>query len=207
MRYSPEAMLCLTRTTDAAWVDHAIDRLDELLIDHAHCEIKAATNALSLASRAPDGAMAEQLAALAEEEVRHFRQVLDELGRRGLKLGLPPVDTYAAELRAIAHRTRPAGRSPRETLLDRLLIGALIEARSCERFKLLADALRGRGEPALADFYDELFSSEARHYRVLYDLASAAIGDEDKARSRLAELADAEGELNARLGAGAAVHG
>lgn len=200
-------MLCLVRATDPEWVHVALTHLDELLIDHAHCEIKAATNALSLASRATDRVMAEQLAALAEEEVKHFRQVLDELGRRGLRLGMPPTDTYAAELRAIAHRTRPGGRSPQQTLLDRLLIGALIEARSCERFRLLADALAARGEPALAAFYEELFSSEARHYRVLYDLAVEAVGDEAIARERLAELAHEEGALNARLGAGAMVHG
>lgn len=200
-------MLCLVKATDPAWVDVALGRLDELLIDHAHCEIKAATNALSLAARATDGAMAAQLAELAEEEVRHFRQVLDELGRRGLRLGMPTPDTYASELRAIAHKTRPGGRSPREALLDRLLIGALIEARSCERFRLLADALRARGEVTLADFYDDLFTSEARHYRVLYDLATAAVGDEPATRSRLAELATHEADLNARLGAGATVHG
>jgi tRNA-(ms[2]io[6]A)-hydroxylase len=200
-------MLCLVQATAPSWVEAALQNLDALLIDHAHCEIKAATNALSLASRATDRKMAEQLAALAEEEVQHFRQVLDELGRRGLRLGLPPADTYAAELRAIAHRTRSGGRSPRETLLDRFLIGALIEARSCERFRLLADALRERGEGKLADFYDELFTCEARHYRVLYDLAVDAIGSEELARERLAELAREEGALNARLGGEASVHG
>jgi tRNA-(ms[2]io[6]A)-hydroxylase len=202
-----EAMLCLVKETDPAWVRVALENLDALLIDHAHCEIKAATNALSLASRATDSRMAGQLAALAEEEVQHFRQVLDELGRRGLRLGLPPPDTYAAELRAIAHRTRPGGRSPRETLLDRFLIGALIEARSCERFRLLADALAARGEAPLAAFYEDLFASEARHYRTLYDLAVDAIGDEERARDRLAELAREEAILNDRLGGEAAVHG
>ncbi|MCS6899755.1 MAG: tRNA isopentenyl-2-thiomethyl-A-37 hydroxylase MiaE [Myxococcales bacterium] len=200
-------MLCLVKATDPVWVEVALNNLDALLIDHAHCEIKAATNALSLASRAIDGRMAEQLAALAEEEVRHFRQVLDELGRRGLRLGMPLPDTYAAELRTIAHRTRPTGRSPRETLLDRLLIGALIEARSCERFRLLADALAVRGERTLATFYEDLFASEARHYRTLYDLAVEAIGNEERTRERLAELAWEEARLNARLGVEAAVHG
>lgn len=200
-------MLCLTRSTDPAWVERALERLDAILIDHAHCEIKAAANALSLSSRALDADMAGELAALAEEEVKHFRQVLAELSRRGLSLGLPPGDHYAAELRNIAHRTRREGRSNRETLLDRLLIGALIEARSCERFRLLADALKGRGEGELAAFYDELFASEARHYRVLFDLAVKAIGDEGKAKARLSELAAAEGELNARLGQEAQIHG
>lgn len=200
-------MLCLAQATDPRWVEVALGDLDAVLVDHAHCEIKAATNALSLASRAPDSAMAEALAALAEEEVRHFRQVLEELSRRGLSLGLPPQDAYAAELRAIAHRTRPGGRSQRETLLDRLLIGALIEARSCERFRLLADALKARGEAKLAEFYEELFASEARHYRTLLDLSVAAMGDEALVRRRLTELAHEEGILNAKLGGGASIHG
>lgn len=200
-------MLCLVKATDPAWVEVAMKDLNALLIDHAHCEIKAATNALSLASRATNSTMAEQLAALAEEEVQHFRQVLEELGRRRLPLGLPPPDTYASELRAIAHKTRPSGRNQHETLMDRFLIGALIEARSCERFRLLVDALTARGETNLAAFYDNLFASEARHYRVLYDLAVEAIGSEEKARARLAELAIHEGELNARLGAEGTVHG
>lgn len=152
--------------------------------------------------------MAEALAALAEEEVRHFRRVLEELSRRGLSLGLPPPDPYAAELRAIAHRTRPGGRSPAETLLDCLLVGALIEARSCERFRLLSDALGARGEAVLSGFYDELFASEARHYRTLFDLAvGAAGGDEPSVRRRLAELAAEEGALCRRLGQGASIHG
>lgn len=201
-------MLCLTRRTPAAWVEVALADLDAVLIDHAHCEIKAANNALSLAARVADAGVAQQLAALAEEEVRHFRQVLDELARRGLRLGLPPPDRYAAELRAICHRTKPGGRSQHETLVDRLLVGALIEARSCERFRLLADALKDRGEAELAAFYDDLFASEARHYRQLFDLAiGAAGGDEAKVRARLDALAIEEGKLNDSLGQEATIHG
>lgn len=200
-------MLCLTTSTDPAWVEVALGDLDAVLVDHAHCEIKAAMNALSLASRVPDD-MAAALGELAEEEVKHFREVLAELGRRGLSLGLPPQDHYASELRTLAHKTAPAGRSPEQTLLDRLLIAALIEARSCERFKLLADALRGSGRAELAAFYDELFASEARHYRVLFDLATRVLrGDEERVRARLAVLAEAEGALAGRLGRTAAIHG
>jgi tRNA 2-(methylsulfanyl)-N6-isopentenyladenosine37 hydroxylase len=201
-------MLCLIRRTPAAWVEVALGDLDAVLVDHAHCEIKAANNALSLAARAADARVAQQLAALAEEEVKHFRQVLDELARRGLTLGLPPPDRYAAQLRTICHRTRPGGRSQHETLVDRLLVGALIEARSCERFRLLSDALTARGEAALGAFYDDLFASEARHYRTLLDLAiDAAGGDEQTVRARLDELAVHEGELNEALGKDASIHG
>ena len=201
-------MLCLTRATDPSWVHVAVENLDAVLVDHAHCEIKAATNALSLASRATGPAMAQSLADLAAEEVAHFREVLAHLAARGLSLGLPAPDRYAAELRAAAHRTRPAGRSPTDTLVDRLLVAALIETRSCERFRLLADELRRRGLESLAGFYEELFACEARHYRTLFDLAaSARLGDEVSVKARLAELAGEEAAICARLGEAAAVHG
>ncbi len=200
-------MLCLTTPTREAWLDAALADLDAVLIDHAHCEIKAATNALSLASRVPTS-MAPRLAELAEEEVRHFREVLDVLAARGLSLGMPAEDAYAKGLRAIAHRTAPSGRSPTETLVDRLLVAALVEARSCERFKLLASALAARGEAELSAFYDDLFASEARHYRVLVDLAIEALGgDEQRVRARLDALAVEEGMMVAGLSDLAAVHG
>ncbi len=200
-------MLCLTQATPPAWVETALGDLDAVLVDHAHCELKAAQNALSLVPRALSRAMTDELLALADEEMRHVRRVLDELDRRGLRLGTPPPDPYAAELRALAHRSRPGGRDARQGLLDRLLVAALIEARSCERFRLLADGLRGAGHADLSSFYEELFEAEARHYRVFTDLAAEAAGDPALARARLGELARAEGELCAKLGAAAAVHG
>ena len=200
-------MLCLTSPTRAAWIEAALADLDAVLIDHAHCEIKAATNALSLAARVPPS-MAPALGALAEEEVRHFREVLDLLVARGLSLGLPSEDHYAKELRAIAHRTAPDGRSPEQTLLDRLLVAALVEARSCERFKVLAEALTRRGAAELAAFYDGLFAAEARHYRTLVDMAIDLVGgDEARVRRRLSVLADEEGKLVERLSDSAAIHG
>ena len=198
-------MLCLTRPTDPRWAHVALADLDAVLADHAHCEMKAASNALSLATREPASpSVARALVALAEEELQHFRAVLDLLELRGIALGKPDVDVYAAELRRIANET---GKKTKEgSLIDRLLVGALIEARSCERFRLLADALAARGD-ALASFYDDLFASEARHYRTLVDLAALVAGEEAEVRARLAELARAEGELTARLGVRASIHG
>src|SRR4051812_27139748 len=178
--------------------------------------MKAASNALSLAARwsghrpaqpgaAPQPGVVRALVELAEEELAHFRRVLDELERRGIRLGPPPVDPYAERLRRAAGATR-SGRDGVDPLVDRLLVGALIEARSCERFRLLADALARRGD-ALAAFYEELFASEARHYRTLLDLAGAAAGDEAAVRARLDELARAEGDVVAELGALPAIHG
>lgn len=198
-------MLCLTHATDPTWVKVALADLDRVLIDHAHCELKAAANAMSLVTRAGDRPkVARALLDLAEEELRHFRAVYERLERRSLSLGPPPVDAYAAELRKLAvARNRPAQNS----LVDRLLIGALIEARSCERFRLLAEALREHPEAELGAFYDELFAAEARHYRVFIDLAIEVSGDEAGVRARLAELAEAEGRLSQAAGLEPSVHG
>lgn len=200
-------MLCLIHPTDPRWADVALANLPLLLQDHAHCEMKAASNALSLAARFPEYSnVARELALLAEEELRHFRAVLEELTRRGLTLGKPETDVYATELRKLARVGRYG--APEDPLVDRLLVAAIIEARSCERFKLVIDALRVRGdEPALASFYEELFASEARHYRTFVDLAESVKGDHSVVRQRLDSMARAEGELVRRLGLGPTMHG
>jgi tRNA-(ms[2]io[6]A)-hydroxylase len=198
-------MLCLTSPTDPRWATLAVADLPSLLSDHAHCEMKAASNALSLAARWPSyPSLVRGLAELAEEELRHFRAVLAELERRGIALGKPETDVYAAELRKAA--SRRSSHAASAALVDRLLVGALIEARSCERFRLLERALRASGEIALADFYDELFAAEARHYTTFVDLA-LEVAPEDEVRPRLAALAKAEGELVQRLGVSPTMHG
>lgn len=201
------AVLCLTHPTDPRWADVALANLPLLLQDHAHCEMKAASNALSLAARFPEYTdVARELALLAEEELRHFRAVLEELTRRGLTLGKPETDVYASELRKLARVGRYG--APEDPLVDRLLVAAIIEARSCERFKLVIDALRVRGdEPALVSFYEELFASEARHYRTFVELAESVKGDHAVVRQRLDGMARAEGELVLRLGIGPTMHG
>jgi tRNA-(ms[2]io[6]A)-hydroxylase len=206
-------MLCLTRPTDPAWVDNAVRHLDRVLADHAHCEMKAASNAMALAVRAAHlPGVVRQLVALAEEELRHFRQVLDELDRRGLSLGPPPVDPYAVTLRKLATSSADRRADRREghasALVDRLLVASLIEARSCERFRLLAEALRERGPDDLRAFYEELLAAEARHFRTFVDLACEVNGgDEGRVRERLRELARLEGDLCAELASEPTVHG
>ncbi len=198
-------MLCLTHPTDPRWAAIAIADLRATLADHAHCEMKAASNAISLATRWPATTeVSRALAAVAEEELRHFRDVLAILEARAVPLGRPETDAYAADLRRVANEG--GDKTPAGSLADRLLVGALIEARSCERFRLLADALAARGD-ALASFYDDLFACEARHYTTMVDLAAAVRGDEGVVRARLAELACAEGAIAARLGVRAAIHG
>ncbi len=198
-------MLCLTHPTDPRWAAVALADFDVVLADHAHCEMKAASNAISLATRWPaKAAVARALTAVAEEELRHFREVLAVLERRGVALGRPETDAYAADLRRAAQIT--SDKTPHGSLADRLLVGALIEARSCERFRLLADALAARGDP-LASFYEDLFACEARHYTTMVDLASQVHGDADKVRERLAALARVEGDIVARLGTHPTIHG
>lgn len=202
-------MLGLKTETDAAWAEEAMRDLGQVLVDHAHCEMKAASNALSLAARHPDiPAIVRALTALAREEIDHFQRVLTLLEQRGLPLGSPPVDAYAAALRRAA---AAESRGPRlGALVDRLLVGALIEARSCERFKLLADALERAGEREVSAFYTELLAAEARHYREFVDLAVIAASETDTGSAprptradviaRLEILAEREGAIVRDLG-------
>jgi tRNA-(ms[2]io[6]A)-hydroxylase len=206
-------MLCLKVPTDSAWAEEALRDVDAVLVDHAHCEMKAASNALSLAARHPgDPERVRALTDLAREEIDHFQRVLAVLVARGVTLGPPPVDPYAADLR------RAAGELPRDggergPLVDRLLVGALIEARSCERFKLLAEAAsRDPAHAELRAFWDELLAAEARHYRAFVDLAARAAGDRAAALARLDRIAEAEARIVlglAREGGAsrAAIHG
>ena len=199
-------MLCLTTSTDARWAERAADNLPILLSDHAHCEMKAASNALSLAARIPQlPKVARVLVALAKEELDHYDAVLAELERREVALPPPGIDDYAVELRKA---TRRQGKPTFEAaLLDRFLIAALIEARSCERLGMLSKTLQARGDGRLATFYDELFVSEARHYTTFVELATDIFGDEPKVRSRLTEIASSEGKIAAKLGVHPTVHG
>jgi tRNA-(ms[2]io[6]A)-hydroxylase len=191
-------MFCLRVTTDPAWAREAVKDLDAVLVDHAHCEMKAATNALSLVVRHPDDfRLVQALTALAREELDHFARVALFIEKRGLRLGAPPVDDYAAALRRAQTRL-PASSLP--LVVDRLLFSALIEARSCERFKLLIEVLPQDTPAELRAFYEELFACEARHYRQYVDLAVLAVGIEGaKGRAdveaRLELLAEAEANI------------
>ncbi|HEY1959855.1 MAG TPA: tRNA isopentenyl-2-thiomethyl-A-37 hydroxylase MiaE [Polyangiaceae bacterium] len=197
-------MLGLLAPTDARWADAAVADLDAVLRDHAHCEMKAASHAMSLAARHPDDlALVRKLVAIAQEELAHFDRVLAILASRGLALGTPPVDEYAATLRGrVAKLPRAEG-----ALVDRLLVCALIEARSCERFKLLVERL-GEGHELFA-FYKELFAAEARHFREFLELAIQA-SSEGVAHTRLQSIASIEAEIvreRARATDRASIHG
>jgi tRNA-(ms[2]io[6]A)-hydroxylase len=192
-------MLCLKVATDPSWGAAALARLEDVLVDHAHCEMKAASNALALAARHPFHlGLVRALSSLAREEIDHFERVLALLARRGLALGTPPVDVYAARLRTATNEVPRPNALP--VLVDRLLVAALIEARSCERFKILIDGLeRAGGAPDVLELYRELFPAEARHYRLFVDLAIEVAGDEEAVRRRLEALAEREANVVADL--------
>jgi tRNA-(ms[2]io[6]A)-hydroxylase len=194
-------MLGLLAPTDPGWVQAVERDLDRLLSDHAHCELKAAHTALSLVGRY-GGEMPELVAPLVElahEETEHFREVEARVRARGKALSTPATDGYVVALRKEAR----GAREDVPALLDRLLISALIEARSCERFKLLSEQL---DDAELRAFYRGLMASEAAHFRLFARLAESRFG-EDASRARLRTLAQREAALASSLPLGPTVHG
>jgi tRNA-(ms[2]io[6]A)-hydroxylase len=195
-------MLGLLTPTDPSWVQAAGGDLDRLLSDHAHCELKAAQSALSLLGRfsgeAPE--LIGPLAALGREETAHFDLVASRIQQRGGVIGLPSNDDYVRALRAAASRDHHDGYP---VLLDRLLVSALIEGRSCERFRLLSDGLPTL---ELRTFYRDLMASEAKHFTLFTELAKGRFGVDD-VRSRFTTLATREAEVASRLPLGPQVHG
>jgi tRNA-(ms[2]io[6]A)-hydroxylase len=181
-------MLGLKLPTDPRWVNLAEKSIEEILTDHAYCEQKAASSGISLVISFPYlDDLVEQVTDVVEEEWGHFKMVLDELKNRGLKLGFQRKDLYVNELNK---RIKNNGTKD-EMLMDKLLILALIEARSCERFKLLSvycDDLE------LRKFYKKLMVSEAGHYRMYLDLAKQYL-DKEKVEKRWEEILTIEGEV------------
>jgi tRNA-(ms[2]io[6]A)-hydroxylase len=179
-------MLHLASTTDSGWLGRALSDLDELLLDHAHCEQKAAGNAISLLFRYPQHAfLMAPLAALAREELAHFQQVLERLAERGARFRPQRASPYAGRLRSVVRGPEP-GR-----LVDTLLCSAVIEARSCERFQLLAEGVPDAG---LAAFYRGLLASEARHHQVFLELAEE-LAPRDEVLGRLDAIASHEADV------------
>lgn len=176
-------MLRLAAPTRPGWIDEAVAHVDEVLVDHAHCEKKAAATAVGFLFRYPQHtALLAPLSALAREELEHFELVLDVLHRRGVRFEKQLPSPYAERLHVAVRRVEP------DRLLDSLLACALIEARSCERMKLLADHLP---DAELAGLYRSLLASEARHFQLYVELASELCG-RDATRTRLGELAEHE---------------
>ncbi len=151
--------------TDPRWTDIAQKNLQDILVDHAYCEQKAASSCISLIIQHPDREkLVEALTPVVAEEWDHFRRVLAELKKRGYALGPQRKDEYVEELSKFIKK----GGSKEQHLVEKLLLNALIEARSCERFKVL---WKNVGDKELSDFYHELMISEAGHYKSFLHLA------------------------------------
>lgn len=176
-------MLSLQAPTPDRWLAQVESGLDLLLIDHAHCEKKAAGVAMNLLFAYVEHAeLTRAMTEIVQEELEHFHQVRAILDRRGIRFYKLPPSHYGPKLHELVAKEEP------QRAVDRLLVAALIEARSCERFGLLRDRLADR---ELAEFYGSLFESEARHHSTYVRLANDFL-PEEAIRQRLAELAAAE---------------
>ena len=180
-------MLNLQSESSQRWVKLIDDHLEELLIDHAHCEKKAAGSALNLIFAYVDNEeLCRELAEIVNEEMEHFVMVLDLLKARGIEFRRIVPGSYGRQLNDLVRKNEP------EKAVDRLLVASLIEARSCERFQLLAEYVKDDKE--LADFYASLFESEARHHTTYVRMAKH-FADDETVRLRLEELSAIETEI------------
>ena len=181
-------MLRLQSTTRKDWAPWAVSNLSEILLDHAHCEKKAASMAVNLMFRYPEyPVLMKPLSELAREELRHFEQVLVEMQKRDMPFRRQKPSTYAGRLVKIARKDEP------ERMLDIMVCAALIEARSCERMKLLSVALESVDE-GLARFYRGLLACEARHHQIYLTLLEERF-DRAVIMDRVTEIAQYEASL------------
>ena len=193
-------MLGLKLPTDPRWVKLVEQNISEILTDHAWCEQKAASNAISTIVRYPDLTdMVTELTAIAQEEMEHFGMVLEKIKARGFTLGHERKDDYVGQLSKFIKR----GGSREGQIVDRLLFAAMIEARSCERFKMLSERI---SDPDLAEFYRELMISEAGHYTTFLKLARKYGGGID-VDARWKECLDFEAAIIQNYGKKETIHG
>ncbi len=193
-------MLGLKLPTDPRWVNIVESNIDEILTDHAWCEQKAATNALSLIINNPNyPELVTALLEIVKEEVAHFEMVHNLILARGKTLGIERRDHYVNELFKFMQK----GGSRKSSLVDRLLFSAMIEARSCERFRVLSENIQ---DAELAKFYRDLMISEAGHYTTFIGFARK-YGDDIEVDKRWKEWLEFEAGLIANYGKGSSVHG
>ena len=179
-------MLSLKSSSSQRWLDQVDQHLDEILIDHAHCEKKAAGCALNMLFAYVDNEpLCQEMTRIVNEELEHFHLVLDLLKKRGIRFRRLKPSTYGRKLNDLVRKIEP------ERAVDRLLIASLIEARSCERFSLLRDHVQ---DQELVEFYGSLFEAEARHHTTYVRLAKMFASD-DNVDARLDELAVEEAAI------------
>jgi tRNA-(ms[2]io[6]A)-hydroxylase len=193
-------MLHLKLETDPRWASIAEENLEEILTDHAWCEQKAATNAITIITFNPQyDDLVTDLLELAKEELEHFQMVHEIIKKRGYTLGRERKDNYVNKLYKFMNK----GGSQLQSMVDRLLFSAMIEARSCERFKMLSKHIK---DPDLSKFYYDLMVSEAGHY-TLFITYARKYGKDIDVDKRWRELIDFEGELIKEYGKSESIHG
>ncbi|MFD2823436.1 tRNA-(ms[2]io[6]A)-hydroxylase [Lacinutrix iliipiscaria] len=193
-------MLGLKLPTDPRWVNIAEKNIEEILTDHAFCEQKATSTAISLIVSFPEYTeLVQEMVALVKEEISHFKMVHDKILERGWTLGRDRKDEYVIALLKFF----PKGGSRTTQLVHRLLYAALIEARSCERFRLLSEALKDK---KLADFYKNLMVSEANHYTMFLGFARQ-YGDRKEVDKKWQGLLAYEAEIMKKLSKSETIHG
>lgn len=196
------AILRLKLPTDPRWVNIVEKNIEEILTDHAWCEQKAATNAITIItinSEFPD--LVTDMLALAKEEIEHFQMVNDIIQKRGLVLGRERKDEYVGELAQYMKKSNNGSRV--SGLVERLLFSAMIEARSCERFKVLSENIK---DQELSDFYRDLMESEAGHYTTFITYARKyGIGIDVEKRWK--EWLEFEASVISKYGKSESVHG
>lgn len=193
-------MLGLKLPTDPRWVNIAEKNIDEILIDHAHCELKAASTANSLIISFPEyDELVTEMVSLVKEEMSHFKLVHERLLKRNVVLGRDRKDLYVHDLLKFF----PKGGSRTTQLVHRLLYAALIEARSCERFRLLSENIKDQD---LAKFYRDLMASEANHYTLFLNFARK-FGERKEVDKKWNDLLVYEADLMKNLGKSESIHG
>ena len=198
---SEKVMLGLKLPTDPRWVNIVEKNIEEILTDHAYCEQKAASNAISCIVRFPEYPdVVEEMVRISREEMEHFGMVHQELLKRGLQLGRERKDEYVQDL---ADYIRSGGGSKEQHFVDRMLFAAMVEARSCERFRLLSQEI---SDPSLKAFYHDLMISEAEHYATFIRFAKKYAGkiDVDK---RWQDFLSFESSLMEKYGKKESIHG
>ncbi len=193
-------MLGLKLPTDPRWVNIVEKNIEEILTDHAFCEQKATSTAISLIVSFPEYTeLVQEMTALVKEEMSHFKMVHDIILKRGWTLGRDRKDDYVIQLLKFF----PKGGSRTTQLVHRLLYAALIEARSCERFRLLSEELEDK---ELATFYRNLMASEANHYTMFLGFARK-YGNKKEVDTKWQQLLEYESEIISNLGKTEAIHG
>ncbi len=193
-------MLGLKLPTDPRWVKIVEKNIEEILTDHAYCEQKAASTAISLIVSFPEyPELVEEMVALVKEEISHFKMVHDRILKRGWVMGRDRKDDYVIAL----HKFFPKGGSRTTQLVHRLLYAALIEARSCERFRLLSEEIN---DTELRSFYRKLMVSEANHYTMFLGFARK-YGDLDEVNQKWQDLLNYEAQIMKDLGKKVHIHG